>query len=98
PADHIHVGTFPEAVPAERLYDSVLLSSVDYFLETPELIQTLQRVRERLTPQGTCTLLSWSLDQGGLDSFLQGWRDRLSIVMEGLSHNRSRQFWGYLRS
>jgi hypothetical protein len=98
PAAQIHVGSFPDALPPNLRYDSILLSSVDYFLNENELASTLQQARARLNNGGNCTLISWSFDKGGWSSLVQTWRERMEAILEQLSLHARRQFWGYRRN
>ena len=62
PSENVHVGFFPDCIPHNEKFDLVLLASVEYFLNSIELLKLLRSVHNRLLPGGTCLLVSWSFD------------------------------------
>ncbi|MDG4664850.1 SAM-dependent methyltransferase [Mycobacterium sp. 236(2023)] len=51
-------GTVPADLPRET-FDLIVLSEVTYFLDGPDLLSTLRRVRQALAPDGEIVLANW---------------------------------------
>jgi len=97
--DHVHIGLFPDCIPDNRFYDFILLSSVDYFLDKKELTCFLNAVRERLSSNGVCLLISWSIEPSALTGKISGTiKNIAAFFLEKLNLRSRGQFWGYLRT
>ena len=97
--DRIHLGTLAQCVPSMQHYDTILLSSVDYFLDAEQIRELLQRVYRRLCPGGNCTMISWSLESGNrVQQIVRDVRDAALAVLDRARIRRRGQMWGYLRT
>jgi SAM-dependent methyltransferase len=91
----VHMGLFPQCLPAGRRFDLIYLSAVDYCLEPPDLIGLLSQASRCLNPGGRCLLFSASFERP------LPLRARLSVALgwmaaaAGLS---DLQFWGWERN
>lgn len=99
PGDQIHIGAFPDCLPPEKRYESILLSGVEYFLDDKQLVDFLCNVRQLLVPEGHCTMLSWSFDLGHpLQLIRQNLRDKIKALLEKCGIQNRGQLWGYSRT
>lgn len=97
--ERIHVGSFPNCVPKQLVYDIVLLASVDYFLDDKQLIACLSDAFTLLQEGGHCTLISHSLDcSNSLLRLAHHMRDGLASLLGRLSLRDLGQLWGYQRT
>ena len=96
--EKVHTGLFPACLPDDSTYDFALLSSVEYFLDDRQLESMLDAVRERLTPGGTCFIVSWSIETPRpLSRLWLGAKDFARYLMEVSRIRHRGQFWGYVR-
>jgi acetyltransferase-like isoleucine patch superfamily enzyme len=100
PDSRIHVGVFPDCLPANRYYDFIYLSSIDYCFTTTDLIVFLKSVKERLLAGGKCLLLSTSYDYKPrlFTVLLRHLKDMGKVFFEKTGLRSRGQFWGYVRS
>jgi maltose O-acetyltransferase len=96
----IHIGVFPDCLPANRYYDFIYLSSIDYCFTTKGLIRFLKSVKERLLPGGKCLLLSTSYDYKPRlpTKLLRSLKDIGKASFDKIGLRSRGQFWGYIRS
>jgi hypothetical protein len=96
PDTSIHVGRFPECLPAERRYSLVYMSAVDYCMGREEWVALLAQVQARLAEGGRCLVVSPSVETPR--SVVQMAKDAAKALLEfaGLRHRG--QLWGYLRT
>ncbi len=98
-AGRVHVGFFPECLPAPRLYDLIYLAGVETFFTQPELINFLKAVNERLLPGGRCLIISWSFRPGDFMSRAAAdIKDWIRFLLHITGLRKRGQFWGYIRS
>lgn len=98
-ADKVHVGFFPQCVPADRTYDVILLIGVDGVFDQPGLIAFLTAAHRRLRPGGQAILVSWTRQPSrtALQSMVEGAKDAVKLVLDRIGLRPLGQFWGYLR-
>lgn len=96
----VHVGFFPGCVPADRIYDVILLIGVDGVFDQPGLIGFMKDVRSRLRPGGHCILVSWTrlADPAPLRKGIDLAKDAVKMLLDRAGIRPLGQFWGYLRS
>lgn len=98
PGHCVHIGFFPSCLPDGKLYDFIILPSVEYFFNQEELIDFLKAVKERLSSDGVCLLISWSFESTAAIQWAMGVvKELAAFVLEKVKVRKRGQFWGYLR-
>ncbi len=98
----IFIGEFPNCIPENMIFDTILLVGVDYFFNDNELHNFLLNVKKLLNEKGKCIFISWSFYGENLLSFVKNFiRNQINYSIK-LIHRpikfRKKQFWGYLRT
>ena len=98
--DRVHVGFFPQCVPADRTYDAIILGGIDGVFDRDGWVSLLKSVRERLRPGGHCIILSWSHHAGRstLQAVVDTAKDAVKAVLDRTGIRSRGQLWGFLRS
>lgn len=94
--DKVHIGFFPDCIAANKLYDFIYLSTVEYCFDQDQLISFLKTVAKRLKPGGVCLLISVSFESAG--SFI--WprmKDLIKLILAKVGLKKRGQFFGYIR-
>ena len=97
---NVHVGFFPQCVPADRRYDVVLMVGLDGVFDPAQLRSVLGAVRDRLVPGGACILLSWShhAERTSLQVAMDRIKDAIKLGLDRAGIRPLGQFWGFIRS
>jgi hypothetical protein len=98
--DQVHVGFFPECVPAGRLYDVVLMLGLDGVFDRTQLPVFLAAVRERLNDRGTCILVSWShhVGRARVQAVIDWLKDVVKAILDRAGLRPRGQLWSFMRS
>jgi len=98
PSGSTHIGFFPDCIPHNNKYNTILLASVEYFLDDVEFSRLLHAVHERLQSGGLCILISWSFYDGPLPQRLViGFKDLIRLLLDKAGIKSRGQLWGYIR-
>lgn len=96
---NIHIGLFPECLPANRLYDLIYISSVEYCFDQDQLNGFLKCVKERLVPEGICLIISWSLEPVKISKkVVVNIKEYFKFLLDKFGLRNRGQFWGYMRT
>ena len=95
PSDRIHVGFFPECLPADSRYDLIYACAVDYCFDVQGWVSLLAAMKSRLSEGGRCLVISASLQE---DSALSTGRFLIRETLGILGLRERGQLWGYQRS
>jgi 2-polyprenyl-3-methyl-5-hydroxy-6-metoxy-1,4-benzoquinol methylase len=95
PLNKMHVGFFPECIPAENTYDFIFLSGIEYVFDDKDLLKLLTDVNKLLNKSGECVLLSVShIKSGIIYNIIRTLRRYKNSIMNA----EKGQFWGYARN
>lgn len=93
--ESLFLGMFPGCIPADRRYDLIYMSAVDYCFDDAGFSALLRDVHSRLEGGGRCLVVSGSFDPGGA---WRGFKYRTRMILHSLRILGARQLWGYLRT
>lgn len=99
PSNNVYIGSFPNCIPANKLYDFIYLSSVEYFFDQDQLIDFLKAVADHLSTGGICLMISWSFESmKPLQTAVVNMKDLVKFVLDKIGIRNLGQFWGYIRN
>jgi len=97
--ENVHIGFFPGCISADRSYDFIYLSSVEYFFNQDQLIDLLKAVIKHLAPAGTCLMIDCAFESNkSAQQAITGIKDLAKFLLDKTGFRKRGQFWGYIRN
>jgi len=99
--DKVHIGFFPGCIAADKLYDFIYLSSLEYCFDQDQLIDFLKAVADHLSPGGICLLISVSSEPATPFKWTQVYavlKDFIKFILDKIGLRKRGQFFGYIRN
>ena len=96
PNNHIHVGNYPECIPKNLKFDTIIMGGIEYIFDDVSLERLASEVHRHLKPEGRLLMISWSFYKPSILSAAKYWAKECLVKLN--FYRKSLQFWGFLRT
>jgi cyclopropane fatty-acyl-phospholipid synthase-like methyltransferase len=96
PADHIHIGNYPDCIPGSLKFDTIIMGGIEYIFDEDALENFISKIHEQLNPGGKLLIISWSFyERSALSKAKYLLKE---CLVKSKFYRKGLQFWGFLRT